>query len=392
MSRDANATWLPAVDRSTEKLALPELAVAPANAVASCPGIGNPGRDSIVRCVFTDFDEFADAIHGLNGRYIPTLPAQNTWWIEPLRIGRLDLQQLQIGAPATYAGDGTPGNLTIAIPATEPNTIRIDGQALAADEFILIRDDHPFTCAAADVARWCGVTIPLSFREHEQFRDAAQWSELKLSDMRVRTDEAARRQVSLLVALLCSGNESINIFDPAAVAAAEEEILMAVSQLLRASDCLTEPNRLGRPPADRERIMGRCLAYIRENSGQPVFVSELCRAAAVSERTLRNVFYEFFGVGPLRFLKARQLQEVRAALLAPFSAGQAISHIAAHLGVWDFNTFSRHYRALYGETPGQTLSQRRRPAQPAPLLGPDLASAQSWMNYALRRFATLSAH
>jgi AraC family ethanolamine operon transcriptional activator len=345
-----------------------------------------------VRCVFTDFDEFADAIHGLNGRYIPTSRSQHAWWIEPLRIGRLDLQQLQVGAPATFAGDGTAGELTIGIPATEPNSIRIDGQALAANEFILIRRDRPFTCSAADIARWSGVTIPLAFRDHEQFRDAAEWSDARLSETRVRTDTAARRQVGLLIALLCSGNDAINIFDPAAVAAAEEEILIAVSQLLRASDCMVEPNRLGRPPADRERILGRCLEHIRENAGQPVFVSELCRAAGVSERTLCNVFYEFFGVGPLRFLKARQLQEVRAALLAPFSAGQAIAHIAAHLGVWDFHTFSRHYRALYGETPAQTLSQRRRPAEPAPLLGPDLASAQSWMNYALRRFATLSAH
>lgn len=346
----------------------------------------------MVRCVFTDFDEFADAIHGLDGRYIPTSPSQDAWWIELMRVGRVDLQQLQIGAPATFAGDGARGELTLGIPVTDAQSIRIDGQALPEDGFILIRNQRPLTYSAPDYTRWAGVTLPMHLAGHERFRDAAEWTDAMLGDTRVNANAAALRQVSLLVALLCSGNEDINIFDPIAVAAAEEEILVAVSQLLRASTCSRESIRLGRPPVDRERIIAYCLEFIRANTGKPIFVSDLCGVTNVSERTLRNIFYEFFGVGPLRFLKARQLQEVRSALLSPFSAGQAITHIAAHLGVWDFSAFSRHYRALYGESPAQTLRNRRRPAEPAPLLGPDLASAQSWMSYASRRFAGLSAH
>ena len=38
----------------------------------------------------------------------------------------------------------------------------------------------------------------------------------------------------------------------------------------------------------------------------------MCNATKVSERTLRNIFQEFFGVGPMRLLKVRQLREIRS--------------------------------------------------------------------------------
>jgi AraC-like DNA-binding protein len=55
---------------------------------------------------------------------------------------------------------------------------------------------------------------------------------------------------------------------------------------------------------------------ISESRGVPLFVNDVCRAAGVSERTLRNVFHEYVGVGPMRLLKVRQLHETRSALLA----------------------------------------------------------------------------
>ena len=80
----------------------------------------------MTRIVFSDFDEFADSIRGIAGRFIPTARSQADWWVDVSSLGRVDLQELQIGGAATYAGDGTPNTLTIGVPMTDPKKIRID--------------------------------------------------------------------------------------------------------------------------------------------------------------------------------------------------------------------------------------------------------------------------
>jgi len=127
----------------------------------------------------------------------------------------------------------------------------------------------------------------------------------------------------------------------------------------------------------RERVIARALELIRAHDGQPLFTSDLCRAAGVSERTLRNTFNEYFGVGPIRLLKMRQLREIRAALLAADPAHETVASIAGRFGVWDFSLFARNYKRLFGESPSQTL---RTPA------GSSEHPDTSWLNYAVRKF------
>ena len=91
-----------------------------------------------------------------------------------------------------------------------------------------------------------------------------------------------------------------------------------------------------------------------------MFIQDLCRAADVSERTLRNIFQEYFGVGPMRLLKMRQLHEIRAALLTADPVHDTVASIAGRFGVWDFSLFARNYKALFGESPSETLRTRRR--------------------------------
>ena len=339
----------------------------------------------MVRCVFSDFDQFADAISGLNGRYIPIARSNSQWWIDPMRVGRVRLQRLQVGAPATYAGDGEAEGITIGIPLTPAAAIRIDGRPLDDNGFILVRSDRPLTYSAPDATRWAGVTIPMDFRDDERFRDAIVWCGQALGQTSVRADSSALRRVSLLVALMCSDEDTINLIDPAAVAAAEEEIVIATAHLLRASNC-EQPRRVGRSRKGRDEIIARCLEFCRGSNGRAVLVADLCRVAQVSERTLRNVFQEYFGVGPVRFLKLRQLQEVRSALLNPVLNTDTVGVIAARFGVWDMSAFARDYRTIYGEPPSQTL-RSGRPQTSAPVHDSTLGSMRSWMEYAAQRFA-----
>jgi len=135
---------------------------------------------------------------------------------------------------------------------------------------------------------------------------------------------------------------------------------------------------IGRPQLSRSRVIARSLDLIEAKQGQPLFIEDLCRAANVSERTLRNVFQEYFGVGPMRLLKVRQLLEIRRALLAGDPSQDTVARIAASFGVWDFSLFARNYRALYGESPSASLRK------PAPYSAG--TPQATWIAYAARTF------
>ena len=116
------------------------------------------------RLVFRDFDEFADSIAGIAGRFVPTARSSAEWWVDAVPAGVLSLQQIQIGGSATFAGDGAAGSFTLGIPMTKPQCIRIDGQRLDGNSFIVLKQDQPFTFAGQDVTRWAGVTLPIRNR------------------------------------------------------------------------------------------------------------------------------------------------------------------------------------------------------------------------------------
>jgi AraC family ethanolamine operon transcriptional activator len=158
---------------------------------------------------------------------------------------------------------------------------------------------------------------------------------------------------------------------------AEQEVsAVAVRAIERSLRLQLRP--IGRPHLSRERVIARALDLIRAHEGQPLFTSDLCRAAGVSERTLRNTFNEYFGVGPIRLLKMRQLREIRAALLAADPAHETVASIAGRFGVWDFSLFARNYKRLFAESPSQTL---RTPAGSS-----EHADDTSWLGYAVRKF------
>jgi AraC family ethanolamine operon transcriptional activator len=335
----------------------------------------------MTRIVFSDFDEFADSIRGIAGRFVPTARSQADWWVDVSTVGRVDLQELQIGGAATYAGDGTPNTLTIGIPMTDPKKIRIDGHALEDNSLIYLKRDQPFTFAARQATRWAGVTIALRGAQAEaELFDANQVMASLESGTRASSDLQHLDRLRHLVSRVTTHDESVSFIDPAASSSAEEEVLSAVLHTIEASNATCD-RHLGRPQMPRNRVIARTLATIEAAQGRALFIDDLCRATEVSERTLRNVFHEYFGVGPMRLLKVRQLLEIRRALLAGDPAQGTVARIAARFGVWDFSLFARNYKALYGESPSESL---RKPSTKS-----TDTLAVSWVAYAGRMFSQI---
>jgi AraC-like DNA-binding protein len=126
--------------------------------------------------------------------------------------------------------------------------------------------------------------------------------------------------------------------------------------------CLTDGIRLKPTTGDRrhDAIVARFEEFLAANLDRPLYLTEICGAIGVAERTLRASCEEHLGMGPIRFLTLRRMHLARRALLRADPLNATVTRIVADHGFWELGRFSVAYRMLFGESPSETL---RRPEE-----------------------------
>jgi AraC-like DNA-binding protein len=144
--------------------------------------------------------------------------------------------------------------------------------------------------------------------------------------------------------------------------AADVELLETLLATLGEADCF-EADRSDRTRQAQSRIVRTAEDCALSKAGDRLYVSDLCRAAAVSERTLENAFREVMGLTPMAYLIRLRLHRVRQSLLAGTQGTTTVSAEALKWGFWHFGEFSRAYKDCFGELPSDTLRRRPNEAQ-----------------------------
>jgi AraC-like DNA-binding protein len=142
--------------------------------------------------------------------------------------------------------------------------------------------------------------------------------------------------------------------------AAAVELLETLLATLRAASAFA-PDRSDRTRQAHGLVVKVAEDYALSHTDDPVYVSDLCRVAAVSERTLEYAFKEEMGLAPITYLIRLRLHRVRQALLAATHGSTTVSAEALNWGFWHFGEFSRAYKECFGELPSDTL--RRKPGE-----------------------------
>jgi AraC-like DNA-binding protein len=129
--------------------------------------------------------------------------------------------------------------------------------------------------------------------------------------------------------------------------------------------CLADGEDLGMTAGGRrhDAIVARFEEFLEAHPDMPLYLTEICAAIAVSERTLRVACEEHLGMGPIRYLSLRRMHLVRRALLRADPAQATVTQLATDHGFWELGRFAGAYKSLFGESPSESL---RRPAEYRP--------------------------
>ncbi|MCU0976974.1 MAG: helix-turn-helix domain-containing protein [Steroidobacteraceae bacterium] len=156
--------------------------------------------------------------------------------------------------------------------------------------------------------------------------------------------------------LVDTASQQPDLFDgePRKRAFARDELLETLLATLRIAGDF-ESTRSDRTRQAQSAIVKRAEDYALAQTGDRLYVTDLCKVAAVSERTLEYAFKEIMGLAPVTYLARLRLHRVREALLAAAPGSAAVSTEALKWGFWHLGEFSRAYKACFGELPSETL-------------------------------------
>ena len=144
------------------------------------------------------------------------------------------------------------------------------------------------------------------------------------------------------------------------ILAAQDEL---IEMLLAALDATTVPRLTSRERTGQSysRVVKLAEEYALAHAGDRLYVTDLCVAAGVRERTLQYAFQQVMGMSPVAYLTRLRLHRVRQALRTATHGSTTVSAQALSWGFWHFGDFSRAYKDCFGELPSETL--RRKPAE-----------------------------
>jgi AraC-like DNA-binding protein len=112
-------------------------------------------------------------------------------------------------------------------------------------------------------------------------------------------------------------------------------------------------------PGSKSGIVRTAEEFFRRHASEGVSVAQLSTIAGVSERSLRNAFYDVYTTSPKRYMKLWQLHQVRRALRSADVRGATVTDVATCHGFYELGRFAGAYKSLFGEAPSETLSKAR---------------------------------
>jgi AraC-like DNA-binding protein len=136
---------------------------------------------------------------------------------------------------------------------------------------------------------------------------------------------------------------------------AEAELLAAVRSVF--SNETSEPlSKLDHAALRANDTVARALSSLGNGElSDDWYVEDMAEAAHVHPRTLLRAFHRVIGMGPIRYLRLRQLNLIRQKLYRATDDRLTVTQIMQAAGASDLGRVSGSYKELFGELPSETL-------------------------------------
>lgn len=304
--------------------------------------------------LFNEFEAYAAAVNDAHVRML--LPRLNVphWEIASQSVGGIHLQKGLERSGIIAEGSTNHNDLMLFIPLWGAQSG--NGVPLGDASILVIPPKTEFVIRSQVEHSWCSLRLPEAFTRQWPGQDRTpgrQWPGSRVLKSDPRSLNAVRRLVveafDALAAnpLLCR--------NPAMEAAMEADIQEACRRALAIHEVpCAGPGRL---TIDRGRIIRSLKEAINKADAECLTVPALAKSAGVSERTLRSVCLEYFGVSPQRYVTIQRLNQARKELIDGDPRQTKIATIAGRLGFWHLGRFSSQYRNLFGELPSATFGR-----------------------------------
>jgi len=297
------------------------------------------------------FEELEDALRGLDGRFILTGRETARWAIRTGMAGRLTVHVGEEGGGNFYEGAVHKDAIILYMPLTAAGIMNFNGHELDATSLVVVPANGLAIMKAQTANHAAMLTVPLDILRSGQRFESRDIAALASAKGVLAVDPGRLASLRRITERFAAIEEPLSA---SAERVAEEEFMAHILGAVTSSTTSSNPKR-GRPWVSREQVLAKILALLRSAEDQILYIEDLCRVTGVSERTLRSVFNEAFGLGPIRYLRHRRLHLVRAALRAADPGRNTVAGIATEFGFWEFGRLAQEYHALFGERPSQTL-------------------------------------
>ena len=302
---------------------------------------------------FSSPEAYVAGIGNANLRVSLTLRKSRVpWMFSSLDLPDLRLQWGQGGGCTLTEGAVVREGGVILFPTHNARAMRINGRRFDAQTFRLQMQGDELSLASTEPHRWFSLSMPGDLlAEWIGTGTTAKAPSSRFLQIPRDRAEMFRRAVAQLGLIV---ERAPNALDSSA---ALKTTARKLTDLVREAiwGLPIAATSLGRQSIPRSQIVRVAMNSIDGQGGEFVTVPDLASAAGVSERTLRAAFHDYFGIGPVQFLRLRTLNMVRDALRNSDPARTTVTEVATRFGVWELGRLARDYRLLFGELPSATL-------------------------------------
>lgn len=316
------------------------------------------------RSHFADIDEQAAALQGWNQDYLQLSAGAFSGAVQRLQLDGVGLFVEDLRQAVHQTGHVRPDVVAIGVPLVLQGDARFCGQAGDASAMHVFSGHGGFEFRSPQRHVMMGIEVDLPLFESHVIDPATGGGATFASRARLHDGDPA--------ALLALRQFLLSLFASMVHAPdwleADLRRLQARDELLDHIAAAIAPahgqgaDRREPAPAAHTALAERARQLVHHRLDDPPTVGELCAQLGVSRRTLQSCFQATWNMGPLCWLKTLRLNAVRRRLKTAHSVTEAATQFA----FWHFGHFATEYRAMFGETPSQTLRRQGRAATHQP--------------------------